>query len=227
LVVALAAKAATATIPIVFTCGTDPVRAGLVASLDRPGGNVTGVSYFVTKLGPERLEWLRQFVPHATTIAVLVNPTNSTATASAITDIQAAALSVRQQVIVLSTSTTTEIDDAFATMAKHQAGGRIVNGDRFLSGQSDQLIALAARYRIPAIYFTRSFVEAGGLMSYGDDRFESWLMAAYYIGRILKGETPAGLSVIQPIKLELASTAKPPRRSASPCHGGCWCLPTR
>jgi len=213
---ALAAKAATATIPIVFTCGTDPVRAGLVASLDRPGGNATGVSYFVAKLGPKRLEWMRQLVPHAAVMAVLVNPTNSTATELAVTDIQAAALSVRQQLIVLSASTTTEVDEAFATLAKRNAGGLIVNGDRFLAGQSDQLIALAARYRIPSIYFTRTFAEAGGLMSYGDDRLESWLWVANYVDRILKGERAADLPVMLPIKLELVINLKTARALGLP-----------
>jgi putative tryptophan/tyrosine transport system substrate-binding protein len=151
---ALAAKAATATIPIVFTCGADPVRVGLVDSLDRPAGNVTGVTYFVTKLGPERLEWLRQLIPQAGVIAVLVNPSNST-TELAIRDMRAAALSVRQQMIVLSATTPAEIDEAFAAMAKQKVGGVIVNGDRFLCGQSNQVIALAALYRIPSIYFTR------------------------------------------------------------------------
>jgi putative tryptophan/tyrosine transport system substrate-binding protein len=205
---ALAAKAATKTIPIVFTCSADPVEAGVVASLNRPGGNATGVSYFVPKLGPMRLEWLREFVPHAAAIAVLAGPTHQSKTQSAISDMEADTRDGPQQLIALSAGTTTEIDAAFATMAKRQAGGLIVNDDRFLSGQRDQLIALAARYQIPAIYFTRAFAEAGGLMSYGDDRPQSWRLAADYVGRILKGDMPAALPVIRPIKLELVVNLK-------------------
>jgi len=207
---ALAAKAATATIPIVFTSGHDPVRLGLVASLERPGGNATGVTYFLNELYRERLRALRDLVPHADVIALLVNRDNPAAE-WAIAGMEAAALSVKQRIITLSAGTAHEIDEAFAAMAQQQAGGLIVNGDRFLAGQSDQLIALAERYRIPTIYFTRSFVEAGGLMSCGDDRAESWLEAANYVSRILKGERPADLPVVRPIKLELVINRKAAR----------------
>jgi putative tryptophan/tyrosine transport system substrate-binding protein len=208
--VALAAKASTATIPIVFTSGGDPVQSGLVASLNRPGGNATGVSLLGVELGPKRLEMLRELVPQAATIACLVNSNNTTAQPF-ITDVQAAARSVGQQIVILNAGTTTEIDKAFETMGRQQVGGLIVMGDRFLTGRRDQLVALAACYRIPASYFARSFVEAGGLMSYGDDRLELWRQAANYIRRILKGEKPADLPVVQPTKLELVINLKTAR----------------
>jgi putative ABC transport system substrate-binding protein len=210
-VAALAAKAATATIPIVFTSGEDPVRTGLVTSLNRPGGNVTGVSFFVNELGPKRLEMLRELVSEATAVALLVNPANGASTEPFITDMRAAADNVGQRIIIFGAGTAAEIDEAFASMARQRAGGVIVSGDRFFSGRSGQLITLAARYRIPASYFTRSFVAAGGLMSYGDDRLESWRQAAVYVGRILKGDKPADLPVVQPTKFELVINLKTAR----------------
>jgi putative ABC transport system substrate-binding protein len=194
---ALAAKAATKTIPIVFTAGNDPVRLGLVTSLSRPGGNATGISYFGGELRPKQLELLRELVPAATIIALLVNPTNDV-----VSDHGIAARSINQQILVLNASTADEIDAAFATMARRHVGALLINGDAFFSAPFSEIAALAARYRIPASGFTRRFTEAGGLMSYGDDRAESERQAGLYVGRILKGEKPADLPVMQPTKFE-------------------------
>jgi putative ABC transport system substrate-binding protein len=204
---ALAAKAATATIPIVFTAGNDPVGRGLVVSLSRPGGNATGVSYLGGELAPKRLELLRELVPPATTIGYLVNPTSSV-TEQNIADMQAVARSVRQQIIVLSASTVEEIDAAFTTMAHQQAGALLINGDVFFSEQFRQIAALGARYRLPTSGFSRRFPEAGGLMSYGDDRADSERQAGLYVGRILKGEKPADLPVLQPTKFDFVINLK-------------------
>jgi putative ABC transport system substrate-binding protein len=204
---ALAAKAATATIPIVFTLGNDPVRAGMVASLNRPGGNATGVTFFASELAPKRLELLRELVPQATTIAFLVNPTNAAIEPNT-RNVLNAARSVGQQMVVLSASTTREIETAFTSLAQHQAGGLLISGDAFFNSQRDQLVALAARHRIPAVHFDPGFTAAGGLMSYSDDRVESWRQAGLYVGRILKGEKPADLPVLQPTKFEFAINLK-------------------
>ena len=203
-----AAMAATATIPIVFNTGGDPVKLGLVASLPRPGGNVTGVTTYVGALVSKRLELLRELVPQSTIMGFLTNPTNLNSEPNT-TDIQAAAGSVGQQMIVLRAGTVDEIDAAFATAARERAGALLVDGDGLLfSRRVDQLAALAARYGIPANYPTRIFSEAGGLMSYGDDRLESWRQSGMYVGRILKGEKPADLPVLQPTKFEFVINLK-------------------
>jgi putative tryptophan/tyrosine transport system substrate-binding protein len=206
--IALAAKAATATIPIVFTMGEDPVRAGIVASLNRPGGNATGVTFYVINLGPKRLQILRELIPDASTIAVLVNPSNTATTEGVVKEIQTEAQRVGQRIAFFRASNAPEIDEAFAAMAQQQVGALIVNGDRFFAGQPGRIIALASRYRIPASYFSRSFVEAGGLISYSDDRLESWRLVVKYVARILKGERPANLPVMQPTKFDLAINLK-------------------
>jgi putative ABC transport system substrate-binding protein len=199
---AQAAKAATATIPIVFYHGSDPVRLGLVASLNRPGGNVTGVTNYAGELVPKRLELLRELVPHGTTIAFLLNPSNARAEADR-SDMQGAARSIGQELIIVSASTEKEIDTAFATVRQRGAGALLVTGDAFFYSRRDQLAAQAKLYAIPASYDTREYVEAGGLMSYGDDRLETLRQAGIYVGRILKGEKPSDLPVMQPTRFQL------------------------
>ena len=205
---AQAAKAATSVIPIVFTTGADPILQGLVASLNRPGANVTGVT--VLDMGPKQLELLRGLVPKASTIAYLANPVG-TGTKLTTQNVLAAARSVGQHLIVLNASTPAEIDTAFATLARERAGGLLVEPDAFFLARHTQLIVLAERYAIPAVYSGPEFPRAGGLMSYSDDRAESFRQAGLYLGRILKGEKPADLPVLQPTKFIFAinlSTAK-------------------
>jgi putative ABC transport system substrate-binding protein len=204
---AQAAKAATTTIPIVFSLGNDPVGLGLVASLNRPGGNATGVTFFATELGPKRLELLRELVPQGTTIAYLANPANSPTDRSTRT-MQAAARSVAQRIIVLNASNDKEIETAFAALVRERAGGLLIGGDAFFNSRRDQLVALAARHGIPAVHFDPGFTMAGGLMSYSDDRIESWRQAGLYVGRILKGAKPADLPVLQPTKFDFVINLK-------------------
>jgi putative ABC transport system substrate-binding protein len=204
---AQAAKAATATIPIVFTVGINPVEIGLVTSLARPGNNATGVTFLADEMQPKRLELLRELVPQIATIAFLVNPTNSQSDRQ-IRDMQTVARSVGQQIIVLSASTASEIETAFATLGQQRAGGLLIIGDAFFNSRRDQLVALAARLRIPAVHFDASFTTAGGLMSYSDDRLDSWRQAGLYVGRILKGEKPAELPVLQPTKFDFVINLK-------------------
>jgi putative ABC transport system substrate-binding protein len=202
-----AAKAATSEIPIVFANGSDPVKLGLAESLNRPGGNVTGVSYYVGALVAKRLELLRELVPQAITIGFLTNPNNLISERDTI-DLQAAASSVGQQIIVLNASTVDELDTAFATAAQRRVGALLVDVDQLFNRRRDQIVALAARYGIPANYATRAFAEAGGLMSYGDDRLESVRQSGIYVGRILKGENPANLPVLLPSKFEFVINVK-------------------
>jgi putative ABC transport system substrate-binding protein len=202
----LAAKAATATIPIVFTMAGDPVQLGLVASIARPGGNVTGVMNYGGTLVAKRLQYLRELVPQATTIGFVTNPTvlNSAANTS---EVLAAGRSVGQEIIVFKASTRDEFDAAFAAAAQRRVGALLLDNVQ-VSSRREQLPALAARYRIPASYSNRFFVEAGGLMSYSDDREESSRQAGIYVGRILKGEKPADLPVMQPSKFQLIINLK-------------------
>jgi putative tryptophan/tyrosine transport system substrate-binding protein len=206
---AMAAKAATTTIPIVFANGSDPIRVGLVPSLSRPGGNITGVTYFISEVVAQRLQRLREVVPGAAmgTIGFLTNPTNLLSKPD-ISDMLAAAQRIGQQIRVLTASTMNEIDAAFAAAAEQHLAALIVDGDAFFNTQRDQMAALAARYRIPSTYPARDFADAGGLMSYSDTRGESHRQAGIYVGRILKGDKPSDLPVLQPTKFELVINMK-------------------
>ena len=204
---ALAAKAATATIPIVFSIGGDPVKLGLVASLNRPGGNVTGMSLLVNSLAPKRLELLRELVPITDSIAFLVNPTNPNA-ALDVQGVQDAARVIGQRILVVKAASEREIDTAFATLTQARAGALIVASDATFGNRRDQLVAAAARHAMPTIFDRREYAAAGGLMSYGDLRSESTRQIGIYVGRILKGEKPADLPIIQPTKFELIINLK-------------------
>jgi putative tryptophan/tyrosine transport system substrate-binding protein len=199
---ALAAKAASRTTPVIFVIGEDPIKAGLVASLNRPGVNATGISDFINQLVEKRLEILRQAVPDAALIGWLVNPGNPNVEA----DVKAAETAARalgQKLLVVSASSNSELDSAFMTLIQEHAGAVCVNIDPFLIGAMDQIIALAARHDLPAIYPVRDFVGAGGLMSYGPDRLASWRQAGIYAARLLRGEKAADLPVQQAARVEL------------------------
>jgi putative ABC transport system substrate-binding protein len=198
---ASAAKAATTTIPIVFTSGTDPVRIGLVDSLNRPGGNATGVSIFTAELGPKRLGLVRELSPIPGTIAFVVNP-NAASTPFQTEEMQAAARAVGQPLLVVNAGTEEQVDKAFATMSEHQVVAILYGASLYFQVVSDRLVALAERMRIPALYKWREFVTAGGLMSYSSDRTEIGRQAGTYAGRILKGEKPADLPVLQSSRFE-------------------------
>jgi putative ABC transport system substrate-binding protein len=204
---ALAAKAATATVPIIFAVGGDPVELGLVASLNRPGGNLTGVSLLLGLLGAKRLELMRELVPTPTIIAVFINPTNPSARIYA-QDAEQAAHALGQQIQILSASSDRDIEAAFAALAPLRAGAVLVTTDAFFIGRREQLVALAARYAVPAIYEYREFSAAGGLVSYGPSIADAYRQAGIYAGRILKGTKPADLPVLQPTKFELVINLK-------------------
>jgi putative ABC transport system substrate-binding protein len=204
---ALAAKAATANIPIVFTSGEDPVSIGLVASLNHPGGNATGVSVFTTQLGPKRLGLLREFLTKPGVIAFVVDPNNGSAQPQ-IKVIQAAADAVAQPLLVLNAGTESEIDAAFATMAQQRVSAVLYGASTFFQVVSDRLIALAARQSIPALYEWREFVAAGGLMSYSTNVAEIGRQIGTYAGQILKGAKPADLPVVQSSRFEFVINLK-------------------
>jgi putative tryptophan/tyrosine transport system substrate-binding protein len=199
----LAAKAASATIPIVFRLAADPIAAGLVASLSRPGGNVTGVTSLNLEVGSKRLEFLHELVPTATIMAALVNPTNPTNAEILSRDLQATARLLGLQLHLLHASSDADIDTVFATLTELRAAGLVIGTDALFTSRDEKLAALGLRYRIPAIYQWREFVAAGGLMSYGGSFADSYRLAGVYTGRILKGEKPADLPVQQATKLEL------------------------
>jgi putative ABC transport system substrate-binding protein len=203
----LAAKAATSTIPIVFIVGGDPVRFGLVASLNRPGGNVTGVSVLSGPLTAKRLELLRELVHQAGVVACLVNPNNPEAD-SQLTDIRAAARTFGQEILILNASTDDELHTAFAMLVRQRAAGLLVGNDAFFVLRREQLVALAAHHAIPAVYFLREFAAAGGLMSYGDSLTDAYRQVGLYLGRILKGTKPTDLPVQQSTKVELIINLK-------------------
>jgi putative tryptophan/tyrosine transport system substrate-binding protein len=205
---ALAAKAATATIPLVFQVGTDPVAAGLVASLARPGGNVTGVTTLNTELGPKRLELLRELIPTAKIIALLVNPTSPFITENISKDLQSAARTLGLQLHILNASTERDFDTVFATFAQLRADALVIAPDAMFISRSEQLGALTLQHAVPAITQFREFAAAGGLMSYGGSFTEAARQVGVYTGRVLKGEKPADLPVQQSAKAELIINLK-------------------
>jgi ABC-type uncharacterized transport system substrate-binding protein len=200
---ALAAKAATTTLPIVFFVGVDPVEFGLVARLNQPGGNVTGITSLNVEVEPKRLEMLHEVVPSATSIALLVNPTSLTLAESQSKNLQAAARALGLQLHVLHASTDREIETVFATLVQQRVGALVIGGDVFFNNRTEQLAALSVRHAMPTIFQYRRFTAAGGLMSYGPSFTDSYRLAGVYIGRILKGEKPADLPVQQLTKIEL------------------------
>ena len=208
---AFAAKAATTTIPIVFVGGEDPVKLGLVASLARPGGNLTGINWLGGELAAKRLELLRQLMPAASRVAVLVNPAFSTLTEITLRDVEAAARAMGLQIQVLNADTSREIDAAFEIIGREQPDALIVGPGPFFNSRRVQMAQLAARYAVPAIHTTRLEAEAGGLMSYGPSLTDAYRQAGVYTGRILKGAKPADLPVVQATKFELVINAQTAR----------------
>lgn len=203
----LAAKAATRTIPIVFVCGEDPVRAGLVASLSHPGGNMTGVSFFTSPLGQKRIELLKELRPSATRIGILVNPTLRGSDAQ-VTEAKAAAGIFGLELVVANATNDREIEQAFTTLADQKTAALLVGSDPFLFGRREQIVAAAARNAMVAVYNERRFIEAGGLLSYGTDVAEIYREAGSYTGRVLHGTKPADLPVVLPSKFELIINLK-------------------
>ena len=204
---AIAAKEATSTIPVVFVAGSDPVKFGVVANLNRPGGNVTGMTAFNSELVPKRLELVRALTPAATSIALLVNPNNPIAQ-SLIDDVQAEARRLSFQLHVLQAGAEQDLDRAFATLTDLRAGALVIGTDGFFDSQSAKLGAMAARLAMPTIYQTPEFTAAGGLMSYGASLPDAYRLAGVYVGRILKGEKPGDLPVQQSTKVELIINLK-------------------
>jgi putative ABC transport system substrate-binding protein len=202
-----AAKAATSTIPIVFTFGGDPVREGFVASLNRPGGNITGVTFFNTLLSAKSLELLHDLVPAPAVLGLMINP-RSRESERVMSDAQDAARKLGRELLVLQASSASEIDSVFAGLRQRRAGGLLVGGDPFVTTRRQQVVALAARDGIPVMYANRDFVVEGGLMSYGNDVADAYRRAALHVGRILKGDKPAELPVDQATKFELLINLK-------------------
>jgi putative ABC transport system substrate-binding protein len=204
---ALAAKGATVTIPVVFGIGADPVKLGLVASMNRPGGNVTGVSFLANALAAKQLGLLRELIPTDTVIGVLINPNNPVA-ASDTSEIEAAARSLGQQIRIIHVGTDQEFDPAFAALGAQRVGALLIAPDALFTNGRERLVTLATRQHLPAIYWTSLFPEAGGLVSYGTDVKEAFRQVGVYTGRILKGEKPSDLPVVQSVKFELAINLK-------------------
>ena len=202
-VTTMAAKSATTLVPIVFIVGEDPVRLGLVTSLSRPGGNLTGVNFLNTELTAKRLDLLREMLPTAKRAAVLVNPMNVSNTETTLKDIEPAARAIGIQLQIFNAGTAREIDDAFASLARTQPDALFVGLDPFFNGRRIQIVHLASHYRIPAAYGNRDFADAGGLMSYASSIADAYHQAGIYTARILKGAKPADLPVVQASKLNL------------------------
>jgi putative ABC transport system substrate-binding protein len=206
-----AAKAATTTIPIAFIAAQDPVRLGLVASLARPGGNLTGINFFSSELAAKRLDLLHDLLPRAVRVAVLVNPADAANTASTLRDVEAAARAIGLQVQVLNASTGREINAAFENVGRDRPDALLVGSNTFFNARRIQVVQLAAFHRLPAVYPTRDFVEVGGLMSYGTNVMDAFRQLGIYAGRILKGAKPADLPVVQSSKFDLVINAETAR----------------
>jgi putative ABC transport system substrate-binding protein len=207
---ALAAKAETTTIPIVFAIGADPVKSGLVNSLSRPGGNLTGISFLANQLVPKRFELLHEVIPQSAMIGFVVNPNNPNAESDT-KDAQAAAYSLQRKLVVVKIGTESDFETASVTLVQQQVGALFVDIDPFFTSRREQVVALAARHALPASYYLREFVAAGGLMSYGSSQRDAYRQEGIYVGRILMGEKPSVLPVQQSVKVELAinlTTAK-------------------
>jgi putative ABC transport system substrate-binding protein len=206
----LAAKAATTTIPIIFGTGDDPVAKGVVTSLNRPGGNITGATFVTSALGAKRLGLLRDLVPGVEVIALLVNP-NTAAGQSQTRDVQDAARALGQRLVVLNADSDATLDGSFAALGREHVGALLVGGDPFFDIRRDRVIALASQHRMPAIYQFREYALAGGLMSYGASITDMYRQVGLYVGRVLKGEKPADLPVVGPTKFELVINIKTAR----------------
>jgi len=204
---ALAAKAATSTIPIVFMVGRNPVKFGLVASLNRPGGNATGVNLYITETEAKRIGLLRDLLPTATTLAVLINPKTADAEIQ-LSEVLAAARALQQQIEVMNASSELDINVAFVTLAQRKIGALLVGADPFFNSRRDLIISLAARHAVPAIYPLRDFAVSGGLISYGTSLTDAYRQVGIYAGRILKGEKPGELPVVQPTNFEFVINLK-------------------
>jgi putative ABC transport system substrate-binding protein len=210
-VAAVAAKAANTTIPIVFQAAEDPVRLGLVASLARPGGNATGINFFQSELMAKRLQFLRELVPTANRVGVLVNPADVTNTEAVLRDAEPAARAMGLQILVVNASTSREIDAAFATFVREQVDALLIGPSGFFTSRRLQLSLLAMRHGVPSIYSGREYAEAGGLLSYGTNVTDTWRQVGVYAGRILKGARPTDLPVVQSTKFELVINAQTAR----------------
>ena len=208
---AFAAKAATTTIPIVFAVADDPVRLGLVASLARPGGNLTGINFVSTELVAKRLELLRELMPGVARVAVIVNPADTTNTETMLRDVEPAARALGWEIQILKADTSGAIDAAFATLARARPDALFVGSSPFFTSRRIQLVQLAARHVLPATYVGRQYAEVGGLMSYGANLNEAWRQLGLYTGRVLKGAKPADLPVVQSSKFELVINAQTAR----------------
>jgi putative ABC transport system substrate-binding protein len=205
---AIAAKAATTTIPIVFEMGGDPIRLGLVPSLNRPGGNVTGVTQLNVEVAPKRLQMLHEMIPTVSVMALLINPANPAVAEPQLNQMLSAARTLGLKLHVLNASTERDIDDAFAKLTHLQVGGLVIEADAFFISHNDQLAALTVRYAVPAVFQLRKFAAAGGLMSYGGSLTDSYRLTGVYTGRILKGEKPADLPVQQSTKIDMVINLK-------------------